>query len=87
MQTHVKICSKFDWVMYFKEEDYERLREAWYQGIFIELDNLFGSREVVDGRSIAAMFISTPEAREKYEELEKILGKEVEEEEEKKPWE
>ena len=88
METHVKICSKFDWVMYFKEEDYERLREAWYQGIWIELDNLFGSREVVDGKNIAALFISTPEARVKYEELEKMLKTEIEEEEEeKKPWE
>ena len=46
-----------------------------------------GSREVVDGRNIAALFVSTPEAREKYEQLEKILSKEVEEEEERKPWE
>ena len=81
METHVKICSKFDWVMYFKEEDFERIREAWYQGIFIELDNLFGTREIVDGRNIAALFISTPEGRAKYEELEKILSKEVEEDE------
>lgn len=90
METHVKVCSKFDWVMFFKEEDYERLREAWYQGIWIELDNLFGTREVVDGKNIAAMFISTPEGRAKYEELEKILKTELEAmeiEEEKEEWE
>ena len=79
METHVKVCLKSDWSMYFKEADFKGLLHAWEQGILIELENLFGAREVIDGKQIASLFVSTREARLKYERFAHMLSKEEEE--------
>jgi len=90
METYTKVCTKSDWTMFFKEEDYERVRDAMINGVFLELENLFGSRETIDGSDLINVFVSTKEGRLKYEQLAQMLKNEEEEakgEEEKQSWE
>jgi len=76
METHVKVCLKSDWTLYCKEETYDSLKEAMKNKQLIEIENLFGSTETIDGEHIAAVFISTVQSREAYEKFSKLMDDE-----------
>jgi len=86
METHIKVCMKSDWSMYLKQEDFNSLHEAMVGGKIIEIQNLFGTRELIDGGDISTLHISTVESRAMYEDFEKML-KDEGKKEEKQSWE
>ena len=77
---------KSDWVMYFSITDYEKLISAVRNDSLIELENLFGGREVVDGSDVSTFHVSSVESRAKYEKFSQMLTDE-EETTTKKEWE
>ena len=85
METYVKVCMKSDWTMFFKEESLVVLKKAMKDKEVVELYNLFGVSEVVNGEDIATAFVSTVESRALYLEFEKMI--EAEDKEIKPSWE
>lgn len=83
----MKVCTRHEWSTYFKEKDYDKLKEAMKNKEIIELHNLFDSLEVVDGAMIEVMHISTVRSRAAYERFEKMMTDEEKEAKEKEPWE
>jgi len=76
METHVKVCTMHEWSSYFKEEDYSKLVQAKHDGAFIELHNLFGTLEAIDGAMIEIILVSTVETRARYAEFEAMMNEE-----------
>lgn len=89
METHIKVCMKSDWSTYVTHEDFDRLKEAIIDKRVVEVQNLFGTRELIDGGDVATAHISTVESRLKYEQFAQRLSDEEEEAKpkEKKEWE
>jgi len=77
--TFTRVCLKSDWVLFHQEKNYEVILIAWKRGLFVDVINLFGTKETINGSEIASLFISTKESRIGYEKLEQMLEKEVEE--------
>jgi len=86
MKTHVKICMKSDWTTYCLEEEFDRVKNAMINKEIVEVVNLFGGPEILNGADIAVVLISTVESRMAYEEYEKMIKDELEEED-GEPWE
>lgn len=87
METHIKVCTRSDWSTYVKKEDFDVLKKAMIDKEVVEVQNLFGTRELINGEDIVTIHISTEESRAEYEEFEKMIKGELEEEEEKPSWE
>jgi len=81
----VKVCMKSDWVTYLKEEDFDKVGKAMINKDVVRIRNLFGMPELLDAGNIAVLFVSSVKSRAEYEEFEKILN--TEGEEEKEAWE
>jgi hypothetical protein len=80
MKTHIKVCTKSDWSTYVEVEDFDILHTAMVDKKVVEVRNLFGTRELIDGGEIITLHISTEEGRAKYEKFEKMINDETEEE-------
>ncbi len=85
MKTHIKVCTKSDWSTYVKIEDFDVLKNAMLDKEVVEIQNLFGTRELIDGGDITTAHISTEESRALYEDFAKML-KDEEPEEEDPSW-
>jgi len=64
MKTHVKVCTRSDWSTYVKEEDFDVLRQAMIDKEVVEVQNLFGTREMLNGGDIIKDEIEEEETEE-----------------------
>jgi len=78
METHVKILLKDEWVAYFPEAYYETLKTAMIEEKVVEVENLFGGKDLVNGKYILLVFLSTKESRLKYEQFAQMITEEEE---------